>query len=76
MAFSSINTVQPVKQTTFFDTVKSTLEEQLFTADLKRGTEGSYDFGFIDNSKYSGSIHYTSVDNSNGFWQFSAGGSV
>lgn len=70
LAFSSINTVQPTSQTTFFDTVKSSLAQPLFTADLKKGAAGSYDFGFIDSSKYSGSITYTSVDTSNGFWQF------
>jgi aspergillopepsin I len=45
LAFSSINTVQPQAQTTFFDTVKSTLAKPLFTADLKKGTAGSYGFG-------------------------------
>ena len=45
LAFSSINTVTPKSQTTFFDTVKSTLAKGLFTADLKAGTAGSYTFG-------------------------------
>lgn len=45
LAFSSINQVQPKQQTTFYDTVKSTLAKGLFTADLKAGTAGSYTFG-------------------------------
>ena len=45
LAFSSINTVKPQQQNTFFDTVKSSLAKQLFTADLKKGQAGSYDFG-------------------------------
>ena len=45
LAFSSINQVTPNKQTTFFDTVSSTLAKKLFTADLKKGTAGSYTFG-------------------------------
>ena len=45
LAFSSINTVTPKSQTTFFDTVKSTLAKGLFTADLKAGAAGSYTFG-------------------------------
>ena len=45
LAFSSINTVQPQPQTTFFDTVRSTLAKALFTVDLKKGAEGSYTFG-------------------------------
>jgi hypothetical protein len=45
LAFSSINTVEPDQQTTFFDSVKSTLARKLFTVDLKKGAAGSYDFG-------------------------------
>lgn len=74
LAFSSINTVSPRQVTTFFDTVKSSLAKQLFTVNLKHNAAGSYDFGYIDNTKHTGSISYTSVDNSQGFWQFDAGG--
>jgi len=74
LAFSSINTVKPQQQTTFFDTVKPTLKQKLFTADLKAGQPGTYDFGYIDSSKYSGSITYVPVNTANGFWQFTAGG--
>lgn len=38
LAFSSINTVSPTAQKTFFDNVKSSLTSPLFTADLKHGT--------------------------------------
>ncbi|KAL1967175.1 hypothetical protein VTN77DRAFT_3466 [Rasamsonia byssochlamydoides] len=72
LAFSSINTVQPQRQTTFFDTVKSQLAKPLFAVTLKHNAPGSYDFGFIDPNKYNGSIAYTQVDNSQGFWQFTA----
>ncbi|KAK4506051.1 hypothetical protein PRZ48_004016 [Zasmidium cellare] len=74
LAFSSINTVQPQQQTTFFDTVKSSLAKKLFTVDLKAGQAGTYDFGYIDSSKYTGSISYVPVDDSQGFWGFTAGG--
>jgi aspergillopepsin I len=73
LAFSSINTVQPTKQKTFFDTVKSSLAQPLFAADLKPGQTGYYDFGYIESSAYTGSITYTSVDSSQGFWGFTAG---
>jgi aspergillopepsin I len=66
--------VKPQQQTTFFDTVKDTLAKPLFTCDLKKGDAGSYTFGYIDSSKYTGSIGYVSVDDSQGFWQFTAGG--
>lgn len=70
LAFSSINTVQPTPQNTFFDNVKSSLSQPLFAAALKHNAPGVYDFGFTDSSKYTGSITYTDVDNSQGFWGF------
>ncbi|KAF4302444.1 putative aspartic endopeptidase pep1 protein [Botryosphaeria dothidea] len=70
LAFSSINTVRPQSQTTFFDTVGSSLAKKLFAVTLKKGAPGSYDFGYIDSSKYTGDIVYTSVSTANGFWEF------
>lgn len=74
LAFSNINTVQPKAQTTFFDTVKDQLDSPLFAVTLKHQAPGSYDFGFIDKSKYTGSLTYTDVDSSDGFWGFTADG--
>lgn len=76
LAFSSINTVKPQAQTTWFDSgVKQGLfESNVFTADLKHNAPGSYDFGYIDDSKYTGEITYTPVDNSQGFWEFTGTG--
>lgn len=34
----------------------------------------SYDFGALDESKYTGEIVYTDVDTSNGFWEFTPDG--
>jgi hypothetical protein len=70
MAFSSINTVQPQQQSTFFDNAQSSLDSPLFAAYLPYNADGEYDFGYTDSSKYTGSIQYTSVDNSNGFWEY------
>jgi aspergillopepsin I len=72
LSFSSINTVSPTAQKTFFDNAKSSLAAPVFTADLKPGTAGTYDFGYIDSSKYTGGLSYISVDSSNGFWGFNA----
>ncbi|KAI9375273.1 aspartic protease pep1 [Aspergillus egyptiacus] len=72
LAFSSINTVQPTSQLTFFDSVKAQLDEPLFAVTLKHQAPGSYDFGYIDDSKYTGSLTYTPVDSSDGFWMFGA----
>ncbi|KAF1990531.1 Asp-domain-containing protein [Aulographum hederae CBS 113979] len=74
LAFSSINTVSPTPATTFFDTVKSSLAQALFAVTLKSGTPGTYDFGYIDDSKYTGDITYVDVDDSQGFWEFTADG--
>ncbi|KAK3725546.1 hypothetical protein LTR37_000516 [Vermiconidia calcicola] len=74
LAFSSINTILPQPQTTFFDTVRNSLAKAVFTVDLKKGAAGSYTFGYIDSSKYSGAITYVPVNTANGFWQFTADG--
>ncbi|ETN38819.1 uncharacterized protein HMPREF1541_06858 [Cyphellophora europaea CBS 101466] len=77
LAFSKINTaVQPTQQKTFFDTAidQGVLSQNLFTVDLKKGAPGTYDFGFIDDSKHTGEIHYTDIDSSQGFWEFTGTG--
>jgi hypothetical protein len=74
LAFSSINTVQPQAQKTFFDTVKPSLASPLFAVSLKYHAPGTYDFGYIDSSKYTGDITYVNVDSSQGFWEFTASG--
>ena len=68
--------VKPQQQTTFFDTAidQGVLESNLFTVDLKKGAPGTYDFGFIDDSKHTGDITYTPIDNSQGFWEFTGTG--
>jgi aspergillopepsin I len=74
LAFSSINTVKPKSQTTFFDTVKGQLDSPLFAVTLKHNAPGTYDFGFVDKNKYTGSLTYAQVDSSQGFWSFTADG--
>lgn len=72
LAFSAINTVQPQQQKTFFDNVKSSLAEPLFTADLRAGANGAYEFGHIDTTKFTGDLTFVDIDNSQGFWQFTS----
>ena len=76
LAFSSINTVTPQRQTTWFDSgIKQGLfKKNLFTVDLKHAAPGTYDFGFIDNSKHTGQITYTPVNSAQGFWEFTGTG--
>lgn len=75
LAFSSINTVKPTKQKTWFDNIASSLDAPVFTADLKHNEPGSYIFGAVPSAAKD--ILYAPVDSSQGFWQFetSAGGS-
>jgi aspergillopepsin I len=72
LAFSNINTVSPSQEKTFFDNIVGSLDVAAWTADLKYHTAGTYDFGVIDNSKYTGDISYVEVDDSQGFWGFTA----
>ena len=74
LGFDQINTVTPDKQKTFFTNVKGTLAAPLFTVDLKKGRPGTYDFGFVDASKHTGSITYVPVNSGKGFWEFTSNG--
>lgn len=42
------NTVSPMKQLTFLDTIKDSLSSALFTANIFHGLTGQYDFGYIN----------------------------
>ena len=42
----------------------------LFAIDLYSDKDGSFDFGYIDETKYTGDISYTSVDTTQNFWNF------
>ena len=72
LAFSSLNTIQPQPQKTFFDNVMGDLEQPLFTANLKHGTTGAYEFGTIDQTAFQGQLAQVPVDSSQGFWSFSS----
>lgn len=72
LAFSKLNTVQPTQQKTFFDNIMPDLAQPVFTANLRHATVGSYEFGVIDSSKFSGQLSFVPIDNSQGFWQFSS----
>jgi aspergillopepsin I len=70
LAFSKLNTVKPKSQMTWFDNIKPKLAAPVFTAALKRRQVGTYDFGYIDRSKYQGEIVWTNVKGAKGFWDF------
>ena len=74
LAMNSINTVSPNPVKTFFSNAIPTLASPLFTANLKKGAPGNYNFGYIDTSEYTGSITYVPVSTANGFWEFTGNG--
>ncbi|KAM0425753.1 hypothetical protein ACHAPT_009001 [Fusarium lateritium] len=74
LGFSSINTVQPEKQKTFFAGTNAQHGNTLFTADLQQDAPGKYNFGFVDKSAFTGDIAFTDVDSSSGLWTFTSTG--
>lgn len=72
LAFSSLNTIQPVPQKTFFENLLPDLDEPVMTVLLKSEAEGgvgSYEFGRIDPTKFTGNLIEVPVDNSRGHWE-------
>lgn len=76
LAFSVLNTVTignvKTPQKTFFDNVMGDLDEPVFTANLKNDTTGTYEFGKIDTTQFTGALSWTPVDAATGFWQFNS----
>ena len=71
LAFSQLSTVKPVKQRTFFENVMPDLAQPLFTANLRKGTPGAFEFGRIDSTKFTGALSWIAANTSKGFWQVS-----
>ncbi|EFR02432.1 endothiapepsin [Nannizzia gypsea CBS 118893] len=69
LAMTKLNTIRPRKQKTFFENLADELDEPVFTAQLRKGKMGSYEFGAIDRAKYYGDLIKVPVINENGFWE-------
>lgn len=74
LAFDSINTASPAKVQTFVGNALSNLASPVFTANLKKGKAGNYNFGYISTTEYTGAITYVPVNTANGFWEFTGNG--
>lgn len=71
MALSKNNTVKPVKQMTFFDSIKNELEKPLFVADLYLKADSHLDFGYLNKSLIEGPVTWADVDTDDsqqGWW--------
>ncbi len=69
LAFSQLNTIEPQQQKTFFANVIADLSQPVFTAQLKGGEVGAYEFGRIDTTAFAGDLATAPVDSSRGFWE-------
>ena len=59
----------------WFDNIKDTLDENLFTLDLHHSAPSSVDFGYIDETKYFREVSYVPVSITHqGAWGFNATG--
>jgi aspergillopepsin I len=66
--------VRPERENTFFENSKLQLKLPLFAAVLKQNNLGSFDFGFVNSSKYLGELSYVDVDSARGHWSFKVSG--
>lgn len=73
LGYESGNTCSPSQCQTFFGNLMNSVDQPLFAADLQTNG-GSYDFGYVDSSKYSGDITYVNTLQENpSYWDFTAG---
>jgi hypothetical protein len=72
LAFPKLNTIRPVQQNTFFANVAPLLSSPVFTANLKHGTTGAYEFGIIDTTQFTGSLATVPIASTTGFWEFAS----
>ncbi|UKZ77088.1 hypothetical protein TrVFT333_004806 [Trichoderma virens FT-333] len=73
-AGSAGNTVRPDKQKTYLDNIKDQLAKPVFTANLKKGKPGNYNFGYINASEYTGDIQYAAINPKGPLWEISVSG--
>ncbi|KAK6508892.1 Type I transmembrane sorting receptor [Arthrobotrys musiformis] len=71
LGYARLNSVSPERTETWFANAMKTLKSSVFTADLRPGAVGAYTFGYIDPSRYTGSITYQPLhrnSESKGWW--------
>ncbi|RDW85865.1 hypothetical protein BP5796_04190 [Coleophoma crateriformis] len=73
LAFGTANQAKP-RVKTFFDNIRPALPLPIFTVNLKKGAPGSFNFGYIDSTQYTGAITYTPVTPRYSLWEFGVSG--
>ncbi|MCJ1384096.1 Type I transmembrane sorting receptor [Xylographa soralifera] len=58
----------------YTNAVAQGLPQAVFTADLKKGAPGTYNFGYVNASEYTGALTSVVVSTANGFWEFTSNG--
>ncbi|KAH6964493.1 aspartic peptidase domain-containing protein [Fusarium avenaceum] len=74
LAMSNLNTVRPTPQTTYFQNVQDKLAKPIFTANLQKGKAGNYNFGYLNQSEYYGSVGFAKVQKDSPWWQINVEG--
>lgn len=69
LAYAQPSEILPVAPT-FLDLLTPLLDAPVFTVDLHWHTNGLYEFGRIDNTKYTGEMFYTPLINGSKYWEF------
>ncbi|KAF5663512.1 hypothetical protein FHETE_7459 [Fusarium heterosporum] len=74
LAMSSLNTVRPTPQKTYFQNVQDSLATPVFTANLKKGSAGNYNFGYINQDEYYGAVGFAKVKKDSPWWEINVEG--
>ncbi len=73
LAINHSSTAWP-KQPTVLDSLRASLAKNLFSADLRYHSPGQYDFGFVNESAFTGNLSWQKVLPDSDFWRFSLDG--
>ncbi|KAF3940870.1 Penicillopepsin [Dactylella cylindrospora] len=75
LGYAKVNSVSPTRSGTWFANMMPKLRSGIFTVDLRAGAVGAYTFGYVDSSRYTGSITYQNLHSraaSKGWWMVDA----
>ncbi|KAL5606000.1 uncharacterized protein BROUX77_003193 [Berkeleyomyces rouxiae] len=76
MGFASRNRIEPDTEGSFLDNIMKSLDDRVFTVEVKHDGIGEVNFGFIDHERYTGEIGFSDVLSDEGYWNFTVGGLV